>query len=623
MSRSQQANSSYGILIVEDDDDTRANIRDILELDGYDVHEADSFSELFQRDDWDNITVILLDRILKDGDANEMLPRLREVAPLVPIVVTTGLPDLEGAIEALREGAYDYLFKPIDPDALRASLRRIVLLHETKTSLKHETGARQHAETKHRLLAEAISHLGEGVLITDAYLNGHLPRIVFVNDAIGQITGYSAGELLGNTPAILHGEETRPELLEQLYRAIRDEKAFRGELVYYRKDGTPFDVEIMVTPMFDAQGKCTNYVSVHRDITEKNRSARNLSDQEARLRAILETATDAIITIDRKGIINGINPAVTRIFGYHEQEIIGKNVKLLMPEPFQSEHDGYLTRYMATGEARIIGTGREVVAQRKDGSTFPVHLAVSRIDEPPLFTGIIRDISALKELQKQVLEIAAEEDRRIGHELHDNVQQQLTGLGLLSQSVAEMLSNAEKGDSKNQPTLAKVSRLAERIARGISEAGRDVHNLSRGLVPVEIDAEGLRSALVELAQRVHEQYGIQCRYHLNGDIGLANNFVATHLYRIVQEAVTNAIKHADARQIDIRLLGTDRSITMEVMDDGNGIGHRPDSTVGGGLKIMQYRSGLIGGVVRILPRPDGGTLVSCTVSRDGSFEVGK
>ncbi|PQO25647.1 hypothetical protein C5Y96_22770 [Blastopirellula marina] len=481
----------------------------------------------------------------------------------------------------------------------------------------------RHADIQHRMLAEALSHLGEGVVITKIEHDEPCPRIVFVNRAICQISGYQEAELLGQTPEIFHGENTDSQSLEEVYNAIHAHRPFQGELVFYRKDGTTYDAEIVCTPMFDTEGRCTNYVSVHRDITDKKRSARQLNERELFLRAILQTATDAIVTIDQGGIITGVNPATSRMFGYTEDELLGANVTILMPEPFREEHNDYLSRYLQSGEARVIGIGREIVARRKDGTSFPVHLAVSQIDDPPLFTGIIRDISELKELEKQVLEIAAEEDRRIGHELHDSVQQQLTGLGLLSQTVAEMLLNSDQWEARCQPTVAKVARLAERVARGISEAAREVHNLSRGLVPVEIDAEGLRAALEELAERVSEQYGVVCSCEFQGDIGLNNNFVATHLFRIVQEAVTNAMKHGDATQIEIRLIGTLRAISLRILDNGRGIPAQPLTNLGTGLKIMQYRSNLIGGVVQIVPGPECGTLVSCLVPREGNFDAGK
>src|SRR5262249_41008492 len=122
-----------------------------------------------------------------------------------------------------------------------------------------------------------------------------------------------------------------------------------------------------------------------------------------------------------------------------------QNVGLLMPSPYREEHDGYLANYLATGVRKIIGIGREVRGRRKDGSTFPLDLAVSEIDHLRLFTGILRDITRRKELEREVMEVAALEQRRIGQELHDGVGQELTGLSLMADALARRLQDAPPG----------------------------------------------------------------------------------------------------------------------------------------------------------------------------------
>lgn len=336
---------------------------------------------------------------------------------------------------------------------------------------------------------------------------------------------------------------------------------------------------------------------------ERAEADQALRDSEQRLRAVLNTAADAIITIDQQGTIASVNPATSRMFGYSESELLGQDVKLLMPPVFRDEHEGCLARFQPTGEARMTGIGGEVVAQHKDGSTFPVGLAVSQIDHLGLFTGIVRDISVMRELQKQVLEIAAEEDQRIGHELHDNIQQQLTGLGLLARSLADSLAD------KSLPETS----LADRLAVGINQSARDVHLLSRGLVPVEVDAQGLQAALSELASTINEQHGVQCEFQFQGPVDVTDNFVATHLYRIAQEAVNNALKHGRGDRVEISLRGDDETISLNVLDNGVGIGNADSTGQGMGLRIMHYRAGLIGGTIQVKPADERGTLVGCRI----------
>ena len=128
------------------------------------------------------------------------------------------------------------------------------------------------------------------------------------------------------------------------------------------------------------------------------------------LNAIIETAIDGIITIDQRGIIESLNPAALKLFGYQPVEVVGKNIKMLMPEPDKAAHDGYIQHYQHTGEKHIIGIGREVRGLRKDGSTFPFRLAVSEVqyEERKIYTGFIHDLSKEKEAEERLMEYAAE-----------------------------------------------------------------------------------------------------------------------------------------------------------------------------------------------------------------------
>src|SRR5690606_12316668 len=137
------------------------------------------------------------------------------------------------------------------------------------------------------------------------------------------------------------------------------------------------------------------FTGIVRDITERKKAEAQLLESEARTRAILAAAVDAIIIIDERGTIESLNGAAERLFGYDSTEMVGQNVKMLMPAPYRGEHDGYLKNYTTTGIKKIIGSGREVVGLRKNGETFPMDLAVSEvaIGARRVFTGIVRDIT--------------------------------------------------------------------------------------------------------------------------------------------------------------------------------------------------------------------------------------
>ena len=345
------------------------------------------------------------------------------------------------------------------------------------------------------------------------------------------------------------------------------------------------------------------------DITERKRIETALAESEHRMRTIVETAADAIITMTENGIIDSFNPAAERMFGYTRDEAIGQNISILMPTPHHDEHDHVLSRYKKSGTQRFTGLGRELIGQRKDGSTFPIDLAFSELCDgvAQSFTCIIRDISERKSLQSELLTIASEEKLRISQDLHDSVGQKLTGLAMLAGSLAETLQ-------ENSPADVDV---ANRIAIGVEKTLEQIRKLSRGLLPVEVDAEGLRAALTELSDVTADDSGVQCDFQCAQTVRVEDNETATHLYRIAQEATANALKHGAPTQVTISLTRDETHLILCVEDDGQGISPSAWQATGMGLKTMQYRADLIGATLSINPLKDGGTRVTCRLAENG------
>ena len=191
------------------------------------------------------------------------------------------------------------------------------------------------------------------------------------------------------------------------------------------------------------------------------------SEVEARLRAVFNTAVEGIVTIDDHGRIDSINPAAESMFGWKPGELVGRNISTLMPEPYRSRHDGYLHHYHQTGQRRVIGVGREVFGRRKDGSVFPIDLSVGEftVGGRRLFTGILRDITERRRLQSEVLHISEMAQQRIGHDLHDDLCQQLAGIEFMAQTLATRLHAARRPEAAAADEVAALVRSATEHTR--------------------------------------------------------------------------------------------------------------------------------------------------------------
>ena len=323
-----------------------------------------------------------------------------------------------------------------------------------------------------------------------------------------------------------------------------------------------------------------------------------------KLRAILNAAADAIVTINGKGVISAVNPATTKMFGYPDQELVGLNVSVLMPEPYRSEHDQYLANYLHTGQAKIIGSGRELIARRKDGTLFPVELTVTEFQDGdgPMFVGIIHDISERKLTEQHLSEASVHERHRIARELHDGLGGQMTGIGLLAKALQKKLHRAE----------SEYAQDLDELVGHIGDAHAQLRAISSGLAPVELIPEGLGKALRNLAELTDRSHGLCCSFIGDGT-EVVDPSVALHLYRIAQEAVSNAIRHGLPSEITILLEKEGPYTTLTISNDGQSIQHAPDTHDGMGIRTMKHRADLIQGSLRVAPAEGGGTVVSCRV----------
>lgn len=345
-------------------------------------------------------------------------------------------------------------------------------------------------------------------------------------------------------------------------------------------------------------------------MTEQEIKGSRLTDyfhSRAFIETILETAVDAIVTIDSNGIIHTFNRSAVRIFGYEPNEIVGRNVSVLMPSPYSEMHDEYLHRYLKTGKARIIGLGREVYGMRKSGSTFPMDLAVSEIksDDHHYFVGILRDTSERKYMEKAIVTASENERREIGRDLHDALGQNITGISLLAKSLAKKLRSQEN------PLAEDAEAMAELAMDAMSETKR----LAYGAFPTELERQGLKTALLQILERSRHLHKIETYFSAPSSWDNLDQATELHIYRIAQESVANAIKHGKPKNIQVILKRTGSQVTLTIRDDGSGMPKDRDSTkISMGLDIMRHRASLIGGTFQIGPPKKGtGTEVICCI----------
>ncbi|MEE4146508.1 MAG: PAS domain S-box protein [Halieaceae bacterium] len=464
-----------------------------------------------------------------------------------------------------------------------------------------------------RVLANAIASLGEGVLITRDQRDWLGSRIEFVNAALCRMVGYTAQEMIGQSPAMLLCDDMDSTAIAELDSALATDKSFRGELLYQTKDGERRDMGLYITPLHEADRRYTRYVAVHRDITESKQAQFALFERKERLRSILNAARDVIVTIDRAGIVQDCNLAIEKVFGYSRDDILGRNISMLMPSGHREKHDGYLRRYLQTKQAHIIGTSREMQALHRDGHTFPVSLAVEEMADLGLYTGIISDIGELRRLQREVLRAAGQVQWQIGQALHDGPQQTLAGLSLTARSLALDLKRSDT------PDAAAAAAAAARLAEELSQANRDIRSLAQGLVPVGLGRGGLMEALADLAQRTSQDHGLAVDFVCPRPIRIDDDFMADQLYLIAQEAILNAVNHARADHVFVRLerQGQGQAVSLRVQDNGVGFDRSGVGGTGLGLHIMPYRAATIGGSLAISDMPGGGTQVSCVFDLPG------
>jgi signal transduction histidine kinase len=218
---------------------------------------------------------------------------------------------------------------------------------------------------------------------------------------------------------------------------------------------------------------------------------------------------------------------------------------------------------------------------------------------------LVREMAERQRLEEEILRVSEREQRRIGHDLHDSLCQHLTGTALAGQVLGERLA------AKSLPEAADAGKVVELVEEGIELA----RNLARGLYPVEMEAEGLMTAFRDLADNITKGTKVRCVFEYGAPVLMHDDAAATHLYRIAQEAVRNALQHGKPKRIGLTLSERNGLVTLTVEDDGVGVPEEVPKSGGLGIRIMAHRAAMIGGSFAIEPAPTGGTIVTCSIRK--------
>lgn len=467
----------------------------------------------------------------------------------------------------------------------------------------------------------------------DAIVGKNLDGVVISwNRAAEQMFGYPAAEIIGQSITRIIPPDRLAEEASILDRVLRGEKLVHFETTRRRKDDEIIPVSLTISPIRSADGRIIGVSKIARDLSEVERVDHELRRREALLRSILDTVPDALVVIDGGGLIQSFSTAAQRLFGFRPEEAVGRNVSMLMPSPYREAHDGYLARYLLTGERRIIGIGRIVVGQRKDGSTFPMELAVGEVDVSGarLFTGFVRDLTERQQRERRLGELQSElihvtrlnELGQMASALAHEVNQPLTAMTNYLNGLRRLLAAGNRQAAEQaMERIAEQADRAREIIRGLRTLVRKGETEKRvESLPKTIE-EASALALVGMGQR------------LKLEISIADDAAEAVIDKTqIQQVLLNLIRNAaeamagsPRRELSITTARAAGMVEISVADTGPGLpvsvrAHlfQPFVTtkptgMGVGLSVCRTIVEAHGGELRAEDANGGGTVFRLTV----------
>jgi PAS domain S-box-containing protein len=526
--------------------------------------------------------LILADFHLPGFNGIEALAIARRQCPDVPFILISGVCGEELAIEALTGGAADYILK----DRLYRLVPAVRQALESADRRRIEIAARE-TERKFFALTETLP------AIVFVHQNG---KFRYLNPAAEQILGYANSELLGRDYwEVIHPDHREIVRARGEIRQDGGDVPTRYEFPILSKQGETRWLDCTATRI-EFEGKPAVLGSAL-DITERLRTEWALRESEEKTRALVYAIPDFIFRLRGDGTILDFKAPKDASLSIRVSELLGKTLLELAPRTLAEPTRYYVERTLQTGEVHSFDFRFPLSGQVRD---FEARVAVCGTNE---VMAIVRDVTERKRLEEEVLEISARERRRIGDDLHDGLGQHLAGIAVKAKILAEDLA------AVSSPHKSKAEKLLQLIDNAIQQA----RSVARGLDPIEVEANGLVPALQKLACETEDLFHVACILRCDRPVLAVSKAVGLHLYRIVQEGINNAVKHGKPGRIEIGLATGPTHLRLRIRDDGRGFRIDSARREGMGLRIMQYRAHVIGGVLTIQSRPARGTEVQCLV----------
>jgi PAS domain S-box-containing protein len=487
-----------------------------------------------------------------------------------------------------RDGHYVTLLD--SPCVVRDAAGKVVRIVGVAIDISEQARAQEQLRASQELLQIVAAGTGDWLILVDTER-----RVQFINRGI---RAYSRESIIGQRLDEIAVTEDRPSILAALTQVLQTGEPVDLQMASSGTDGRAFDSRIRAVR---SPGGITGAVINITEITDRQ-AAMRLRETQARMFELLH---EGVVVIDINNMIRMANPAFERMFGFQAGCAVDTSIDDLIAQPPGMRRDR-LGQHLLGSITEPPGLSPvEFKCRRRDGSMFDAACVatLTHVDGETHRLAVITDVTERRGLEREILEIAGREQLRIGSDLHDGLGQDLTGVALMLRSVVAQL--------RKENSTARTD--VEDIISLVNGAIESTRAMARGLAPVGADRGGLIAGLQSMAVRGMERYGVRAHFNTSLKEPLTlDDGAATHLYRIAQEAFTNAIRHGRVTQVTIDLATADGILTLSVQDNGRGFDERNASNNGMGMKLMRYRAQMLGGDVMIANNTAGGVIVRCT-----------